>query len=197
MPLGRKAGKAQALRRVQGRAAGEGWWLLQFDGGSRGNPGVAGGGVLLEGPGGRPRVEAAFALGRCSNNVAEYGALLRGLELAVARSAERVQIEGDSLLVVQQLSGAFRITHPDMVDLSARVFAQAGLLQECTVRHIPRKENATADRDATAAKLDAFTKVRRPLMTWRSSTRTSVLRSSMPTNSRPRRRTVRKRTSLH
>ena len=144
-------GKAQALRCVRARAAGEGWWLLQFDGGSRGNPGVAGGGALLEGPGGRPRVEAAFALGRCSNNVAEYGALVRGLELAVARGAERVQIEGDSLLVVQQLSGAFRITHPDMVGLSARVFAQAGALQECTVRHIPRKENAAADRLANLA----------------------------------------------
>ena len=58
-------------------------------------------------------------------------------------------------------------------------------------------EKANADRDATAAKLDAFTKVKRPLTTWRSSTRTSVLRSSIPTNSRLRRRTVRKRTSLH
>ena len=148
---GRKASEDEALRRVEGRAGGPGWWLLQFDGGSRGNPGVAGGGVLLEGPGGRPRVEAAYALGRCSNNVAEYGALARGLELAVARGARRVQVEGDSLLVVQQLSGAYRISHPDMADLSARVFATASDLEECVVRHIPRRENAVADRLANQA----------------------------------------------
>ena len=151
---GRKASEAEALRRVEGRAGGPGWWLLQFDGGARGTPGVAGGGVLLEGPGGRPRVEAAYALGRCSNNVAEYGALARGLELAAARGARRVQVEGDSLLVVQQLSGAYRISHPDMADLSARVFATAGDLEECVVRHIPRRENAVADRLANQAMND-------------------------------------------
>ncbi len=125
--------------------------VVEADGGSRGNPGVAGYGALVrEGTTGRVLAERAAPLGRASNNVAEYAGLIAGLEavLRIDPSAE-VEVRMDSKLVVEQMSGRWKIKHEDM----RRSAAQAGrLLAQMTaaggtVRFtwVPRERNLAAD----------------------------------------------------
>src|SRR5436305_15189402 len=87
---------------------------LQFDGGSRGNPGPAGIGVVLRAADGTPVFTLGRFIGRATNNVAEYTALITGLEEARKLGARRVVVRGDSELIVKQMRGEYRVKHPDM-----------------------------------------------------------------------------------
>src|SRR6185436_17772357 len=91
-----------------------------FDGGSRGNPGPAAWGVVVLDPDGRAVEGFAGAIGRATNNVAEYTGLLEALALAVARKADDVELLADSELVVKQVRGEYKVRHPDLVPLHAR-----------------------------------------------------------------------------
>src|SRR5215212_5925458 len=87
---------------------------LQFDGGSRGNPGPAGIGVVLRAADGTPLVTLGRFIGRATNNVAEYKALITALEKAKELGARRVKILGDSELIVKQMRGEYRVKNPDL-----------------------------------------------------------------------------------
>ena len=116
-----------------------------IDGAARGNPGPAGAGVYIESVDGRPAEELFAALGKATNNVAEYSALILGLEEAKRRGAVAIDVRMDSLLVVQQMRGLWRIKHPGLVPLALRAGALLASFQEREIQHIPREENIAAD----------------------------------------------------
>ncbi|MFC9062752.1 bifunctional RNase H/acid phosphatase [Streptomyces sp. NPDC057074] len=127
-------------------------FVVEADGGSRGNPGPAGyGAVVLDAATGESLVEAAEYLGVVTNNVAEYRGLLAGLRAARELDPDaRVHVRMDSKLVVEQMSGRWKIKHPDMKPLAAeaaRVFPPGRV----TYEWIPRADNKHADRLANEA----------------------------------------------
>ncbi|WP_256107478.1 bifunctional RNase H/acid phosphatase [Streptomyces sp. ODS05-4] len=133
-------------------AAGIGELIVEADGGSRGNPGPAGyGAVVLDPVSGEPLAEAAEYIGVATNNVAEYRGLIAGLKAARELAPEAsVRVRMDSKLVVEQMSGRWKIKHPDMKPLAAeaaRVFPAAQVRYEW----IPRERNKHADRLANEA----------------------------------------------
>ncbi|MFJ9028627.1 bifunctional RNase H/acid phosphatase [Streptomyces sp. NPDC102274] len=126
--------------------------IVEADGGSRGNPGPAGyGAVVLDGATGEPLAEAAEYIGIATNNVAEYKGLIAGLKAAKALDpAAAVRVRMDSKLVVEQMSGRWKIKHPDMKPLAAEAtrILPAG---QVTFEWIPRERNKHADRLANEA----------------------------------------------
>jgi len=86
-------------------------WLLYADGAARGNPGPAAYGFVLDDPDGVPRVATGAALGRATNNVAEYRALIAGLECALDHGATALEVRMDSELVVRQMMGVYKVTN--------------------------------------------------------------------------------------
>jgi ribonuclease HI len=124
---------------------------IHIDGASRGNPGEAGFGVHVEDAAGAVRAELYGYLGRASNNVAEYQALLHALRWALDRGARRVRVFSDSELVVRQVNGEYRVKHPDMVPLHREASALLRRFEQAEVRHVPREQNRRADRLANRA----------------------------------------------
>jgi probable phosphoglycerate mutase len=127
--------------------------LIQADGGSRGNPGTAGyGAVVLDAVTGEVLAEVSEAIGRATNNVAEYSGLVAGLraagKLAPGAAAE---VRMDSKLVVEQMSGRWKIKHPDLQPLAAQARQAARALGRVTYTWVPRERNTHADRLANQA----------------------------------------------
>jgi ribonuclease H / adenosylcobalamin/alpha-ribazole phosphatase len=122
--------------------------VVEADGGSRGNPGVAGyGAVVRDAQTGEVLVERAGPLGRRSNNVAEYRGLIAGLEAAVGlQPGADVEVRMDSKLVIEQMSGRWKIKHEDMQALAGEARALVAQLGTVTWRWMPREQNRTADR---------------------------------------------------
>ncbi|MEV5868519.1 bifunctional RNase H/acid phosphatase [Streptomyces tendae] len=146
-------------------------FVVEADGGSRGNPGPAGyGAVVLDAATGETLVEAAEYLGVVTNNVAEYRGLLAGLRAAAELDPDAtVHVRMDSKLVVEQMSGRWKIKHPDMKPLAAeaaRVFPPGRV----TYEWIPRADNKHADRLANEA-MDAGARGEQ----WSPSTSTAEL----------------------
>ncbi|GGQ50797.1 bifunctional RNase H/acid phosphatase [Kitasatospora griseola] len=127
-------------------------FIVQADGGSRGNPGPAGyGAVVLDARTGEILAEAAEYIGRATNNVAEYKGLIAGLKAARELDPDaRILVEMDSKLVVEQMSGRWKIKHPDMQPLAAEA---RGIAARGNVEYswIPREKNKEADRLANEA----------------------------------------------
>lgn len=119
--------------------------VVHVDGGARGNPGPAAIGVVVSSPDGEVLAEVAEPIGVATNNVAEYRALLRGLELARALGASEVEIVNDSELVARQLTGAYKVKHPAMKPLHAEAMAALREFDSWGVRCVPRADNARAD----------------------------------------------------
>jgi ribonuclease HI len=117
-----------------------------IDGAARGNPGPAGAGVFIEADGGRTAEEHFEALGHTTNNVAEYRALLLALKLAQARGAKSVAIMSDSLLLVEQMLGRYKVKAPHLKPLYSEALLQAKRFARFSIRHVRREENKTADR---------------------------------------------------
>ena len=129
---------------------------VEADGGSRGNPGPAGyGAVVLEPVTREVLAEAAEALGRTTNNVAEYRGLIAGLDAALALGATHVDVRMDSKLVVEQMSGRWQIKHPDMKPLALQAKQLVRQFERVTFTWIPREINKHADRLANEAMDDA------------------------------------------
>ena len=128
--------------------------LLQFDGGSRGNPGVAGSGcVIYCGPAVTSSAwlsESVF-VGHATNNVAEYTGLLAGLRMAAAAGVKHILIEGDSKLVVDQVRGAWKVNNARLKELHTAVLNALKAFKYAAIRHIRRSANAAADREANKA----------------------------------------------
>ncbi|MBM7415210.1 MULTISPECIES: bifunctional RNase H/acid phosphatase [Nocardiaceae] len=126
--------------------------LVEADGGSRGNPGPAGyGAVVWDAARSTVLAERREHLGVVTNNVAEYRGLIAGLEAARELGASRVSVRMDSKLVVEQMSGRWKVKHPDMIPLRARAAAIADTFDDVQYAWIPRAENSHADRLANQA----------------------------------------------
>ncbi|RVW10951.1 bifunctional RNase H/acid phosphatase [Prescottella agglutinans] len=126
--------------------------VVEADGGSRGNPGPAGyGAVVFDADRGRVLAERRESVGIATNNVAEYRGLIAGLTAARDLGAHEVDVRMDSKLVVEQMSGRWKIKHPDMIPLAQRARELAGSFARVTYTWIPRSENSHADRLANEA----------------------------------------------
>lgn len=119
---------------------------LFADGGSRGNPGPAASAAVLLDPAGELLEEIGAYLGVATNNVAEWTALILGLEAAAKRGISRLAVRLDSELVVKQLRGEYRVKHEGLQPLHRRATQLLRAFGEVEIRHVPRKQNAVADR---------------------------------------------------
>lgn len=126
--------------------------IVEADGGSRGNPGLAGSGsVVIDAASGEVLAEVGRYLGHASNNVAEYTGLIEGVRRALQIDPDaELHVRMDSKLVVEQMSGRWKIKHPDMAELAA---VARELLTGTPVRFewVPRLSNSRADAVANRA----------------------------------------------
>ena len=118
---------------------------VNVDGGARGNPGPAAIGVVLRDDG-EVLEEVGETIGEATNNVAEYRALLRGIELAATRGASELELIGDSELVVRQVEGRYKVKNAGMKELHEEVKRALREFDSWSIRHVRRAENADADR---------------------------------------------------
>ena len=125
--------------------------VAYIDGGARGNPGPAAFGVRIENPDGTPIEEFSESIGVATNNVAEYRGLLAALEWARSHGASAVHIRSDSLLLVQQMLGNYKVKHPGLQPLYAKARLVAHQIGRVSFEHVRRESNQHADRLANAA----------------------------------------------
>lgn len=128
--------------------------VVHVDGGARGNPGPAAIGVVVSDADGGLLEELGETIGETTNNVAEYRALLRGLERAKALGATEVEVVGDSELVAKQVNGQYKVKHAGLKPLHAAAVRALAEFGRWRVRTVPRAQNAGADALVNAA-LDA------------------------------------------
>jgi ribonuclease HI len=119
---------------------------VHVDGGARGNPGPAAIGVVVSDGDGGVLDELGERIGVATNNVAEYKALLRGIERADALGARDIELVNDSELVAKQLTGAYKVKHPAMKPLYEQAVAALRGFDSWRIRSVPRAQNADADR---------------------------------------------------
>jgi ribonuclease HI len=119
--------------------------VVNVDGGARGNPGPAAIAAVVSTPDGEVLAERGEAIGEATNNVAEYRALLLGIELARALEAAELELVGDSELVVRQVQGSYKVKQEHLRPLHARVLRELMDFEEWSIRHVRRDENAAAD----------------------------------------------------
>ncbi len=124
---------------------------LEFDGGSRGNPGPAGIGVVIRAADGTPLVTLGRYIGRATNNVAEYRALITALEQAKTLGAKKIVIRGDSELIIKQMRGEYRVKNPDMKQLYDEAQFLLHQFDQAKIEHNLRHKNETADKLANLA----------------------------------------------
>ena len=132
--------------------------LLFTDGACRGNPGFGGAGAVLLSVDGREIARAKKFLGHCTNNIAEYRALLLGLEEALKHGCRSISVFMDSELLVRQLQGIYRVKKPDLQPLMADARALLSRFDTWRVEHVRRSENVLADRLANEALDEALGK---------------------------------------
>ena len=126
--------------------------LIHTDGAARGNPGLAGAGAALrDAADGSLVSELAVFLGERTNNYAEWTAVALALEEAKLLGAARVDLRMDSELVARQISGRYRVKHPDLKPIHAQVMELLAGFEGYTVGHVPRELNKEADRLSNVA----------------------------------------------
>lgn len=127
-------------------AAKAGLALIAYaDGGSRGNPGEAACAAFITTDDGHELLRRAKRLGKTTNNVAEYEAVLLALDLCKELGAAHVTLRVDSELVARQIEGQYKVRHPDLMQLHHRVILRKRTFEHLSVEHIPRKKNEVAD----------------------------------------------------
>ena len=126
-------------------------FVIYVDGASRGNPGPAAIGFLILDERGTAMTEVSRAIGVCTNNHAEYQALIAGLEEAAKLDASHLEIRLDSELVARQLSGQYRVKDKQLKPLYAKAMCLLSRLNSFTIRHIRREHNRKADALANRA----------------------------------------------
>ena len=125
--------------------------LIHIDGASRGNPGEAGFGIHVADALGETRAELYGYLGRATNNVAEYQALIHALRWAKRHGLPEVRVCSDSELVVKQMSGQYRVKHPDMLPLHREAQILMRGFAKASLSHVRREQNREADALANRA----------------------------------------------
>jgi ribonuclease HI len=133
--------------------------ILRTDGASRGNPGPAAAGVVIEDPSGRLIARGKRVLGTMTNNQAEYHALILGLRAMRRYQPTSVTVYLDSELVVQQMTGRYRVRDASLRSLYDEAMAEVRTLPEVRFVHVPRAQNHLADSLANEA-LDAWNRSR-------------------------------------
>jgi dinuclear metal center YbgI/SA1388 family protein len=152
------APSASSATKVAAKAGPVRLWI---DGGSRGNPGPSGIGVVMKSESGETLEEVGRTIPVGTNNVAEYQALLEALDLAARHGAKRVEINSDSELLVKQMRGLYRVKNETLRELYAEAKVRTSVFSSCVIRHVPREENTRADElvnealDAAAGKKPA------------------------------------------
>lgn len=141
-------------------ASGEAEWLLMVDGAARGNPGKAGCGAAICDESGVTVQELSRYLGETTNNVAEYEALLMGLEALIALGKKNIRVQSDSQLMVRQLNGQYRVRDAKLQLLFERARNLLRHFDRCTILHVRREANKLADKLANRGIEDACTKSR-------------------------------------
>jgi tryptophan 2,3-dioxygenase len=119
--------------------------VVHVDGGARGNPGPAAAAAVVSTADGRVLDQVAVRLGRATNNVAEYRALLLGLERAAALGATEVEVVNDSELVAKQVTGEYKVKNRDLAPLHAQALGLLRGFERWSIRSVPRADNADAD----------------------------------------------------
>ncbi len=118
---------------------------MHVDGGARGNPGPAAAAAVIAGADGTVLEERAQTLGVATNNVAEYRALLLGLQRAAELGADEVEIVGDSELIARQVQGVYKVKNAALRPLYEQALAALARFESWTIRTVPREQNAHAD----------------------------------------------------
>jgi len=119
--------------------------VVNCDGAARGNPGPAGAGAVVAAEDGTVLAEVAEGLGETTNNVAEYTAVIRGLEEAKGLGAREVLLRSDSQLLINQLTGRYRVKAPHLQPLHRQVRDLMRSFDRVDLEHVPRERNAAAD----------------------------------------------------
>jgi ribonuclease HI len=122
-----------------------------IDGGARGNPGPAGWGAVIQSPEGETIAELCGGIPHATNNVAEYQGLIAALSWAIEHGASTLTVKSDSLLVVQQMRGVYKVKHEGLKPLFGQAKLLAHKIGRVTYEHIPREKNKDADRLANQA----------------------------------------------
>ncbi len=125
--------------------------FAQIDGAARGNPGPAAYGVVIRRPDGRPLDELRRYVGRATNNVAEYYALIAALDYAAAHGIRKLRVHSDSQLLVRQMQGRYKVKSADLRPLHERARKLAAGLEYFSIDYVPREQNREADALANAA----------------------------------------------
>jgi ribonuclease HI len=125
--------------------------IVHVDGGARGNPGPAAAACVISSPEGEVLGEHAQLLGKVTNNVAEYRALLLGLQQARELGANEIEVIGDSELIAKQVNGLYKVKHEAMKPLHREATAALGGFERWSIRTVPRAQNAHADALVNAA----------------------------------------------
>ena len=120
--------------------------VVNVDGGARGNPGPAAIAAVIQGADGVVLEERGERIGEATNNVAEYRALLLGIECAAALGASELELVGDSELVVKQMKGEYKVKDAGMRKLHAKAKRALESFESWSIRHVRREHNAEADR---------------------------------------------------
>jgi probable phosphoglycerate mutase len=126
-------------------------FVANVDGASRGNPGPASYAVILRGPDGVTRFEVGKYIGRTTNNVAEYYALITALDYAAAQGIDRLLVRSDSELLVRQMQGRYKVNSQDLRPLHERARKLAHGFAYFAIEHVPREQNREADELANSA----------------------------------------------
>ena len=126
-------------------------FVANVDGASRGNPGPASYAVILRGPDGATRFEVGKYIGRATNNVAEYYALITALDYAASQGIERLLVRSDSELLVRQMQGRYKVKSPDLRPMYERARKLAHGFAYFAIEHVPREQNREADELANIA----------------------------------------------
>src|ERR1700692_3768517 len=132
-------------------ARAEGAYTANIDGAARGNPGPAAYGVIVRRPDGTTHESLGKYIGRTTNNVAEYYALIAALDYAAANGIKRLRVQSDSQLIVNQMKGLYKVKHPDRRPLHERAKKMAAGLESFMIQYVPREQNREADAAANAA----------------------------------------------
>ena len=119
---------------------------VNVDGGARGNPGPAAIAAVVQDGDGEVLEERSAAIGRATNNVAEYRALLLGIERAATLGAKRIELVGDSELIVRQVKGDYKVKDETLRELHSQVTDALEGFDEWSIRHVRRDQNEEADR---------------------------------------------------
>jgi len=125
--------------------------VIFTDGVSRGNPGRAAIGAIIRDERGTVIASISRSIGRATNNLAEYAALIAALQEAIKAGASQVEVRSDSELIVRQINGRYRVKNAALVPLHNKVRELQGQLESFSISHIPREQNVEADRLANMA----------------------------------------------